>query len=96
MSVESVTQAVSNLALQFGDDDADPGAMVGTGIYIHELPYVYVCKIYCVIQSNFFYAYIMILYHITNIEFFNFDLIQSRPFGVALLFAGIDGKGPQL
>ncbi|XP_062617699.1 proteasome subunit alpha type-5-like [Saccostrea cucullata] len=47
MSVESVTQAVSNLALQFGDDDADPGAM-------------------------------------------------SRPFGVALLFAGIDKKGPQL
>ncbi|KAL5014424.1 hypothetical protein ScPMuIL_008694 [Solemya velum] len=47
MSVESVTQAVSNLALQFGDDDGDPGAM-------------------------------------------------SRPFGVALLFAGIDEKGPQL
>ncbi|XP_060078476.1 proteasome subunit alpha type-5 [Ylistrum balloti] len=47
MSVESVTQAVSNLALQFGDDDADPGAM-------------------------------------------------SRPFGVALMFAGIDHKGPQL
>lgn len=47
MSVESVTQAVSNLALAFGDDDADPGAM-------------------------------------------------SRPFGVALLFAGIDHKGPQL
>lgn len=46
MSVESVTQAVSNLALAFGDDDADPGAM-------------------------------------------------SRPFGVALLFAGIDDKGPQ-
>ncbi|KAL3852780.1 hypothetical protein ACJMK2_016409 [Sinanodonta woodiana] len=47
MSVESVTQAVSNIALQFGDDDADPGVM-------------------------------------------------SRPFGVALLFAGIDDKGPQL
>ncbi|CAD5123562.1 DgyrCDS11900 [Dimorphilus gyrociliatus] len=47
MSVESVTQAVSNLALAFGDDDADPGAM-------------------------------------------------SRPFGVALLFAGVDEKGPQL
>ena len=47
MSVESVTQAVSNLALQFGDDDAEAGAM-------------------------------------------------SRPFGVALLFAGIDSKGPQL
>jgi hypothetical protein len=28
MRVESVTQAVSNMALQFGDDDADPGAMV--------------------------------------------------------------------
>lgn len=28
MSVKSVTQAVSNLALAFGDDDADPGAMV--------------------------------------------------------------------
>ncbi|KAK6185483.1 proteasome subunit alpha type-5 [Patella vulgata] len=47
MSIESVTQAVSNLALAFGDDDAEPGAM-------------------------------------------------SRPFGVALLFAGIDEKGPQL
>lgn len=47
MSIESVTQAVSNLALQFGDDDAGPGAM-------------------------------------------------SRPFGVALLFAGIDEKGPRL
>jgi len=28
MSVESVTQSVSNLALAFGDDDAEPGAMV--------------------------------------------------------------------
>jgi hypothetical protein len=28
MSIESVTQAVCNLALQFGDDDAGPGAMV--------------------------------------------------------------------
>ncbi|NXF84935.1 PSA5 protein, partial [Eubucco bourcierii] len=41
------TQAVSNLALQFGEEDADPGAM-------------------------------------------------SRPFGVALLFGGVDEKGPQL
>lgn len=47
MSVESVTQAVSNLALEFGDDDAREGAM-------------------------------------------------SRPFGVALLFGGVDTKGPQL
>lgn len=47
MSVESVTQAVSNLALAFGDDDPDPGAM-------------------------------------------------SRPFGVALLLAGMDRNGPRL
>lgn len=47
MSVESVTQAVSNLALAFGDDDPDPGAM-------------------------------------------------SRPFGVALLIAGVDSNGPRL
>ena len=33
MSVESVTQAVSNLALAFGDDDADPGAMVSDNQY---------------------------------------------------------------
>ncbi|CAH1251243.1 proteasome subunit alpha type-5-like [Branchiostoma lanceolatum] len=47
MSVESVCQAVANLAIQFGEEDPDPGAM-------------------------------------------------SRPFGVALLVAGIDEKGPQL
>ncbi|KAG8317684.1 Proteasome subunit alpha type-5 [Homalodisca vitripennis] len=47
MSVESVAQAVSNLAIQFGDSDEDGAAM-------------------------------------------------SRPFGVAILFAGIDEKGPQL
>lgn len=47
MSVESVTQAVSNLALQFGDDDAGIGAMVsiivsvrgnGGGGHFHEVP----------------------------------------------------------
>ncbi|KAM7307994.1 proteasome subunit alpha type-5 [Ixodes scapularis] len=47
MQVESVAQAVSNLAIQFGDSDDDGNAM-------------------------------------------------SRPFGVAILFAGIDPKGPQL
>ncbi|CAH0391989.1 unnamed protein product [Bemisia tabaci] len=47
MSVESVAQAVSNLAIQFGDSGDDGGAM-------------------------------------------------SRPFGVAILFAGCDEKGPQL
>uniref|UniRef100_T1JK43 Proteasome subunit alpha type n=1 Tax=Strigamia maritima TaxID=126957 RepID=T1JK43_STRMM len=47
MTVESVAQAVSNLAIQFGDSDDDGNAM-------------------------------------------------SRPFGVAILFAGVDEKGPQL
>ncbi|KAJ8969171.1 hypothetical protein NQ317_005864 [Molorchus minor] len=47
MTVESCAQAVSNLAIQFGDSDDDGAAM-------------------------------------------------SRPFGVAILFAGIDPKGPQL
>lgn len=47
MTTEDVTQAVSKLALAFGDDDADEAAM-------------------------------------------------SRPFGVALMFAGYDENGPQL
>lgn len=46
MPVESVTQAVSNLAIQFGDSDVENA--------------------------------------------------MSRPFGVAMLIAGIDLKGPQL
>ncbi|KAJ2938736.1 hypothetical protein O0L34_g3348 [Tuta absoluta] len=48
MSVESCAQAVSNLAIQFGDSDDDSGTAM------------------------------------------------SRPFGVAVMFAGIDEKGPQL
>ncbi|CAH8530571.1 Proteasome subunit alpha type-5, variant 2 [Schistosoma haematobium] len=47
MTIEDVTKAVSNLALAFGDDDMESGAM-------------------------------------------------SRPFGVALLFSGVDERGPQL
>merc|ERR1712032_411736 len=47
MQVESVAQAVSNLAIQFGDSDDDAGVM-------------------------------------------------SRPFGVAILFAGMDDNGTQL
>jgi len=48
MSVESIAQGVSNLAIKFGDSEADD------------------------------------------------DAAMSRPFGVALLFAGVDHKGPQL
>jgi len=47
MTIESVAQSVSNLAIQFGDSDDDGNAM-------------------------------------------------SRPFGVAILFAGVDERGPQL
>lgn len=35
MSVESVTQAVSNLALEFGDDDAREGAMVRKSMSVY-------------------------------------------------------------
>jgi 20S proteasome subunit alpha 5 len=49
MSVESIAQGVSNLAIKFGDSEADDS-----------------------------------------------ESAMSRPFGVALLFAGIDHKGPQL
>ena len=38
MSIESVTQAVSNLALAFGDDDADSGAMVGIQVPLNNAP----------------------------------------------------------
>ncbi len=48
MTVESVAQSVSNLAILFGDSDDDSG------------------------------------------------MAMSRPYGVAILFAGIDEKGPQL
>ena len=34
MTVEDVTKAVSNLALAFGDDDADPGAMVSRSSFL--------------------------------------------------------------
>ena len=34
MSVESITKAVSNLALQFGEEDSEPGAMVCKVIFI--------------------------------------------------------------
>lgn len=47
MSIESCTQAVANLAIQFGDSDNEGSAM-------------------------------------------------SRPFGLAILFAGVDSNGPSL
>lgn len=41
MTVESVTQAVSNLALQFGEEDADPGAMVSHTAHLHAEIFIY-------------------------------------------------------
>lgn len=41
MTVESVTQAVSNLALQFGEEDADPGAMVSHFAHLHAKTLMY-------------------------------------------------------
>lgn len=43
MTVESVTQAVSNLALQFGEEDADPGAMVS----------VCLCRVFLLLASAY-------------------------------------------
>ena len=34
MTVEDVTKAVSNLALAFGDDDMESGAMVSAGYFL--------------------------------------------------------------
>lgn len=57
MRVESVTSAVCNLAMQFGEgEDAEDGTMVD--------------------------------------YFWDFSHSQSRPFGVALLIAGVDTQGP--
>ena len=42
MSIESITKSVSNLALQFGEEDSEPGAMV-------------ISKPHCVKRNNFPY-----------------------------------------
>lgn len=79
MTVESVTQAVSNLALQFGEEDADPGAMVcNGGLGCSRTPL-------CPPASA-----------LSPASPAGCFLLQSRPFGVALLFGGVDEKGPQL
>ena len=44
MTVESVTQAVSNVALAFGDDDADAGAMVSM-LVLALTPFENFCKV---------------------------------------------------
>lgn len=79
MSVESVTQAVSNLALEFGDDNARSGAMV--------------CMQICFLWRKKF-QYLCFNWNTTKATAHFF--VQSRPFGVALLFGGFDEKGPQL
>ena len=63
MSVESVTQAICDLALRFGEDRKSESAMVHWN------------------SENKNSAH---------------PCVQSRPFGVALLIAGIDENGPAL
>lgn len=55
MTVESVTQAVSNLALQFGEEDADPGAMVS--------PFPLLCA-KTLLYSNLKQIYIFLMHNI--------------------------------
>lgn len=95
MTVESVTQAVSNLALQFGEEDADPGAMVSLTTHLHAEIFTFLPQI-----QSFFYFYTCIFdvkIDLVSTVLFHFVFFsQSRPFGVALLFGGLDEKGPQL
>jgi 20S proteasome subunit alpha 5 len=70
IGVESVTQAVCDLALRFGESMDNESAMMVSMISVYPLP-LDICS---------------------HIGF----CLQSRPFGVALLIAGIDEKGPQL
>ena len=98
MKVESVAQAVSNLAIRFGDSDDDGPAMVC------------VCMCVCVYVCVFLFLFFSLL-HFFNIFFNSYPSNkhthkqtptypslphQSRPFGVAMLFAGIDNCGAQL
>lgn len=73
MSVESVTQSVSNLALRFSEDDEeDEDGMVGMrgkGVVRVQVIALLPSPICC---------------------------CQSRPFGAALLLAGVDERGPHL
>merc|ERR1719209_2273428 len=105
MQVESVAQAVSNLAIQFGDSDDDAGVMSrpfgvailfagmddnGTQLY-HMDPRTYDEKMQ--VES--------VAQAVSNlaIQFGDSDDdagVMSRPFGVAILFAGLDDNGPQL
>lgn len=70
--MESVTQAVCDLALQFGEGDEGEKAVM--------------------VNNNAIHIYIL-AEHVSNTIF---SFYQSRPFGVALLLAGIDELGPQL
>lgn len=66
IGVESVTQAVCDLALRFGESMDNESAMMVSMAPIYRR---------------------LLMYR---------SCLQSRPFGVALLIAGIDEKGPQL
>ena len=51
MSIESVTQAVSNLALEFGDDDAREGAMVRNNFSVSSITLQQMWPLYDVVSK---------------------------------------------
>ena len=88
MSVESCTQAICDLALRFGEDRKSEKAMVRSHLrYIPRSPRLHVhlsCSV--LLFSSLLFS------NLATIANF-----QSRPFGVALLVAGVDSEnGPAL
>jgi 20S proteasome subunit alpha 5 len=86
MSVESCTQAICDLALRFGEDRKSEKAMVHSHLRLH--------------ASFASSSHALELLRPSSLLFSNLATIanfQSRPFGVALLVAGVDSEnGPAL
>ncbi len=91
MSVESCTQAICDLALRFGEDRKSEKAMVRSHLrYMPRSPRLHVhlsCSVPLLFSSLLF----------SNLALAIIANFQSRPFGVALLVAGVDSEnGPAL
>ncbi|RTG82544.1 20S proteasome subunit alpha 5 [Schistosoma bovis] len=110
MTIEDVTKAVSNLALAFGDDDMESGAMVKnlacavSGLVADARTLIERARTEAA-HHWFVYNEKMTIEDVTKavsnlaLAFGDDDMesgAMSRPFGVALLFAGVDERGPQL
>lgn len=84
VGVESCAQAVCDLALRFGESvEEDEALMVSLLPFIHSF------------RPRRCFAPATPLYGRLMTEVISF-VLKSRPFGVALLIAGIDERGPQL